>query len=108
MPRALVQLSVHLPGDPEQQDTAREGQADDGEKLDRDEGEADAQHRGHRNAERNHPMLLLTRQPPPGPPAPAGLLPTRHATDTDKAARGAGPPTPGTHAMGSPGASRRA
>ncbi len=62
VPSCLLQLAIHLPGDPEQQHAAGEGEADDGEELDGDERKTDAQRRRHGDAEGDDAELLLVRQ----------------------------------------------
>ena len=56
----VFDLPPQLPGHPEQQDSARQQEADYGQQIRDAEGEDDAQHRGHGDADGDHlePLFL--------------------------------------------------
>ena len=58
----ILQLAPHLPGDPEQQQAARQHQADDREQLHRDHRERDPAEHRQPDADHDHPPALLRRQ----------------------------------------------
>ena len=53
-----MQLAPDLPGDPQQQDAAREKQADDRQQLRRDQSEDHARDQRQHGADEDHPALL--------------------------------------------------
>lgn len=57
-----AQLLVHLPADPEQQKPAREQEAGDRQEFGRDQGEADAHHRGGADADDDRLPAQVGRQ----------------------------------------------
>ncbi len=58
----LLQFAPHLPADPQQQQTAGQQQADQGQKLDRDQGEADAHDDGGGQTDQNGLLALILGQ----------------------------------------------
>ncbi len=59
---AGAQFAPHLTADPEQEDATGQEQAGDGDKLGCDQSEADAQHRGGDDADRDGLGALVLRQ----------------------------------------------
>ena len=57
-----AQFAPHFPANPEQQDAAREQQADDRQQLDCHRRKGQAQHRGRNDADQNGPRPAFRRQ----------------------------------------------
>ena len=78
-----AQLAPHLPADPEQQDAADQQQAEDLQELQRDGGEADAQHGRGDDADQDRLAALLDGQAGGGEPDDDGVVPGKHEIDSD-------------------------
>ena len=79
--RLLAQFAPHLPAHPQQQQAAGQQQADDGQQLDGDQGEADAQHDGGGQADQDRLLALLRRQGGGGQAHGDGVVAGQHQID---------------------------
>jgi hypothetical protein len=78
-----AQFAPHLPANPQQEQAANQKQADDGEKLDRDQRETDAQHGGGDDADQNGLGALVGRQARRGEADDDSIVAGEHQIDGD-------------------------
>ncbi len=83
-----AQFAPHLPGHPEQQDAAGQQQADNGEQLDGNQREQDAQHGGGGDADQDGARAPLGRQTRGGEPDHHGIVARQHQVDHDHLEKG--------------------
>ncbi len=79
--RAAADFAVHLPADPEQQDTAGQGQTDDGEQLRRDGREKDTQADRAGKAPEDDPPTNFGRYAGRGKPDDDRVIASQHDVD---------------------------
>ncbi len=79
--RLFAQFAPHLPAHPQQQEAARQQQADDGQKLDRDQGEADAHQDGGGQTDQDGLAALFGRQGGGGQTHGHGVVARQHEVD---------------------------
>jgi hypothetical protein len=81
--RLVLDLAVHLPAHPEQQDAAGERQANDGQQLHGHGRKGDAQRDGSRNAPEDHPGAQIGRHAGGGETNDDGIVAGEDQVDDD-------------------------